>query len=454
MKGWARWVGLALLTTVALAGCGSNNSSTAVTLTVSPGSATVLLNTSVQFVPTAAGSTNAVDWSVNGVLGGNATVGTIDVSGLYTAPSTLPSTGSGVVAQVISVVNNSAIPGSGATGAVIQFRPGSDFSQFVAGNQITVAGNSVASWNSTFPISFAATLSNGNYAVQIPFQGGSPANGTGGTATIAVGITITAQIENTSAVANATVTLDSGIRVSISPSSFTIGTNETFNFFPTYAVSGTSNQTVVWNVTGVGSIDPNSGLYTAPGATGTATVTATSSADTAQFASASVTIVTAMDPTITSITPPSGALGATSQQVYVSGSNFISTTSVLVNHNPIHTGIVSLSSSTLLVVVPDSILSTLPTAPATTVPLTFTVERQGGGEQGCSTPCQLTLSAVRPALVAVTPDSVQAIGGKLVTLDGGYFGTSNSTPGFPGSSVVNVQFNGLAVPSPSFLSDR
>ena len=305
MKGWARWVGLALLTTVALAGCGSNNSSTAVTLTVSPGSATVLLNTSVQFVPTAAGSTNAVDWSVNGILGGNATVGTIDVSGLYTAPSTLPSTGSGVVAQVISVVNNSAIPGSGATGAVIQFRPGSDFSQFVAGNQITVAGNSVASWNSTFPISFAATLSNGNYAVQIPFQGGSPANGTGGTATIAVGITITAQIENTSAVANATVTLDSGIRVSISPSSFTIGTNETFNFFPTYAVSGTSNQTVIWNVTGVGSIDPNSGLYTAPGATGTATVTATSSADTAQFASASVTIVTAMDPTITSITPPS-----------------------------------------------------------------------------------------------------------------------------------------------------
>jgi len=454
MKGWARWVGLALLTTVALAGCGSNNSTTAVTLSVSPGSATVLLNTSVQFIPTAAGSTNAVDWSVNGVLGGNATVGTIDVSGLYTAPSTLPSTGSGVVAQVISAVDNSAIPGSGATGAVIQLRPGSDFSQFVAGNQITVAGSSVAGWNSTFPISFAATLSNGNYAVQIPFQGGSVASGTGGTATIAVGITITAQIENTSAVANARITLDSGIRVSISPSGFTIGTNETFNFFPTYAVSGTANQAVTWSLTGVGSIDPGSGLYTAPGATGTATVTATSAADTAQFANATVTIVAAVDPTITSITPPAGALGATSQQVYLSGSNFISTTSVLVNHNPIQKGIVSLSSSTLLVVVPDSILSTLPTAPATTVPLTFTVERQGGGEQGCSTPCQLTLSAVRPAVVGVTPDSIQTTGGKAVTLDGGYFGTSNSTPGFPGSAVVSVLFNGQPVPSPSFLSDR
>jgi len=356
MKGWAGWLGLALLTTVGLAGCGSN-STTAVTLTVSPNVATVLLNTSVQFVPTAAGSTNTVDWSVNGVLGGNATVGTIDVSGLYTAPATLPSVGSGVVAQIVSIVNNSAIPGSGATGAVVQLKPGSDFSQFVAGNQITIAGNSVATWNATFPISFAAQLSNGNYGVQIPFQSGSPANGTGGTATIAVGITITAQIENTSAVANATVTLDSGIRVSISPSSFTIGTNETFNFFPTFAVSGTSNQTVIWGVTGLGTIDPNSGLYTAPGATGTATVTATSAVDTAQFATATVTIVTATDPTITSITPSTGALGATSQQVYLSGSSFISTTSVLVNHTPILTGIVSLSSSTLLVVVPDSILS-------------------------------------------------------------------------------------------------
>ncbi len=291
--------------------------------------------------------------------------------------------------------------------------------------------------------------------MQIPFQSGSPANGTGGTSTIAVGITITAQIENTSAVANATVTLDSGIRVSISPSSFTIGTNETFNFFPTYAVSGTSNQTVIWSVTGVGAIDPNSGLYTAPGATGTATVTATSAVDTAQFASATVTIVTATDPTITSITPSTGALGATSQQVYLSGSSFISTTSVLVNDTPILTGVVSLSSSTLLVVVPDSILSsTQATTPPTPLPLTFTVERQGGAEQGCSPSCQLTLSAVRPAVVAVTPDSIQATGSKSVTLDGGYFGTSNPTPGFPGSAVVNVQFNGQPAPGPSFLSDR
>ena len=95
------------------------------------------------------------------------------------------------------------------------------------------------------------------------------------------------------------------------------------------------------------------------------------------------------------------------------------------------------------------------TTPPTPLPLTFTVERQGGAEQGCSPACQLTLSAVRPAVVAVTPDSIQPTSGNLgVTLDGGYFGTSNSTPGFPGSAVVSVLFNGQPAPSPSIFPDR
>jgi DNA-binding beta-propeller fold protein YncE len=452
MKGWAGWLGLALLTIVAMAGCGSNNSTT-VTLAVSPASATVLLNTSVQFTPTVTGSSNAVDWSVNGILNGNATVGTI-ASGLYTAPATLPNnTGAGVVAQVVSVVNNTAIPGSGVTGAVVQLQPGVGFTQFIAGNEITIAGNSVAAWDGTFPISAAAQLSNGNYGVQIPFQSGTPANGAGGTATVAVGITITAQVETTSAVATATVTLDSGIRVSIFPSVATIGTNEQFVF--AHFVSGTPNtpagQAVIWTVSGVGTIDPNSGLYVAPSTTGTATLTATSAVDTSQSASISVTVIAAVDPTVSSISPPTGALGATSQQVYLSGANFITTTSVLVNDAPLpSTSITSISSTTLLVALPDTILSTLPTAPATTVPLTFTAERQGGTEQGCSPlPCQVVLSPVRPAVVAATPDSIRpgGSGALTVNLDGGYFGATG------GTSVVNVQFNGVAK-NPQFNSDR
>ncbi|HYY95256.1 MAG TPA: hypothetical protein VE713_12125, partial [Pyrinomonadaceae bacterium] len=41
-----------------------------------------------QFTPTVTGTTNtAVTWAVNGVAGGNATVGTIDATGKYTAPA-------------------------------------------------------------------------------------------------------------------------------------------------------------------------------------------------------------------------------------------------------------------------------------------------------------------------------------------------------------------------------
>ena len=98
-----------------------------------------------------------------------------------------------------------------------------------------------------------------------------------------------------------------------------------------------------------------------------------------------MTIVTAADPTLTALSPTTGALGATFQNVYLSGSNFICTTAVLVNGTPLPAGSLSaLSSSTFLVVLPDSVLSTLPTSGTTTVTLTFTVEREGGSPQACS----------------------------------------------------------------------
>ncbi len=59
----------------------------AVTVAVSPTTASVQTGTTKQF--TASGST--VTWSVNGVNGGNATVGTVSPAGLYTAPAAVPS---------------------------------------------------------------------------------------------------------------------------------------------------------------------------------------------------------------------------------------------------------------------------------------------------------------------------------------------------------------------------
>jgi DNA-binding beta-propeller fold protein YncE len=445
---------LALVIGLVMAGCKSSPSTT--TIAVSPASATVLLGTSFQFLSSASGSNNAVQWSVNGVPNGNATVGTISSTGLYTAPASRPVQASAVAVPVVFAIANSSIPNSGSTGSVIELQSGFSVTNFAPGNTINISGNSQPGWNSSFIIQASGLLSNGKFGVQIGTPPGPPANGVGGTATATPNITISAQVQSTSAIANATVTLDSGIRVALSQPTCTIGTNETFTF--TAPVSGTSNQAVSWSVSGVGTIDPSTGLYTAPATAGTATVTATSVADPTESASATVTVATAADPTVTALSPTTGALGATRQDVYLSGSNFICTTAVLVNGTPLPAGsLFTLSSTTFLVVLPDTVLSTLPALNTATVTLTFTVEREGGSPQNCSTAtaCQLVLSPVRPAVVASKPDSIAAGTGTPVTLDGGYFGTATGTRtgGFTGSPMVSVRFNGATV-TPTFLSDR
>lgn len=54
---------------------------------------TLLTNGSAQLTATVANAGPAVTWSVNGVVGGNAAVGTITTGGLYTAPASVPSGG-------------------------------------------------------------------------------------------------------------------------------------------------------------------------------------------------------------------------------------------------------------------------------------------------------------------------------------------------------------------------
>lgn len=63
-----------------------------VSVTISPLSATVTTGGTQQFTATVQNTNNnAVTWQVNGVTGGNATVGTVSSSGVYTAPAVVPS---------------------------------------------------------------------------------------------------------------------------------------------------------------------------------------------------------------------------------------------------------------------------------------------------------------------------------------------------------------------------
>ena len=101
--------------TVGLPGCGGGVSSTttmpppsqSVTVTVTSSGSSVLLGDMQQLTAKVTGTPNtAVSWSVNGVSGGNSTVGTISNTGLYTAPQILPNAAS-VTIQATSQANSS-----------------------------------------------------------------------------------------------------------------------------------------------------------------------------------------------------------------------------------------------------------------------------------------------------------------------------------------------------------
>ena len=90
-----------------LSNCGSSSTTEmpAVSLSISDPSNSVLVGQTVQFTATVSGSSNtAVTWSVNGVPGGNSSVGTISSTGLYTAPGSPPSPNP-VAVQAMSVAD-------------------------------------------------------------------------------------------------------------------------------------------------------------------------------------------------------------------------------------------------------------------------------------------------------------------------------------------------------------
>ena len=76
-----------------LASCGGGvGGEQQITVTINPTSIILTVNQSIPFTDTVTGTTNtAVQWQVNGLVGGTATTGTINASGVYTAPAQVPS---------------------------------------------------------------------------------------------------------------------------------------------------------------------------------------------------------------------------------------------------------------------------------------------------------------------------------------------------------------------------
>ncbi len=93
---------------------GESEKKPTIKVTVNPAAATVPVNASQQFNASISGTANsAVTWSVNGVNGGSSVAGTISGSGLYTAPSAVPSP------DRVTVTATSAADGSESVSAEV-----------------------------------------------------------------------------------------------------------------------------------------------------------------------------------------------------------------------------------------------------------------------------------------------------------------------------------------------
>jgi DNA-binding beta-propeller fold protein YncE len=257
-----------------------------------------------------------------------------------------------------------------------------------------------------------------------------------------------------------TVTIDSGIRVQITPTSAAIGPGENFQF--TATVTGSSNTAIVWLVNQIpggnatlGFVCPNLGApcgnpgeYFAPTASpGTVSVTAQSGADATQQASATVTVGSGGPPAFSAtgpLEPGVAAEGSAQQDVYVSGTNLLSTTQVLVGGVALPSTAVTFLGETLLRV-------TIPAAQlAIAGSIGITLQSQDGSLSSGTMPLQV--NPVRPALIASSPDGVQESNGGAsltVSLTGGYFVPNKTTATFNG-----IGCGGGAQVCTTFLNSR
>ena len=265
--------------------------------------------------------------------------------------------------------------------------------------------------------------------------------------------------------------------VKVTPATATIATGQTFQF--TATVQGPTSSGVNWAVCtstagstgltcggpGLGTIT-SSGAYTAPGTLPSSPVIiqATVVADSSQTGTVTVAVVTASAPTISSIEPTIAAAGSAQQDIYVTGTNFLSTEEVFVGPagQPGTAVPTTLLSTSLL-------RATIPAAQlAAAGQQQVTVQTPDGSLTAPVTQI-FTLFATRPALISEVPDNVsQGTLSPPVTLNGGFFSTAaaNATTAtfnagppiaftFNSSRQLNVPISTPAVPGlyPLVLQD-
>jgi DNA-binding beta-propeller fold protein YncE len=320
---------------------------------------------------------------------------------------------------------------------------------------VTGGSTTTVSWQICLPVAVTSPLTQPKTCTPIPGVTGSGSSTVTGYGTITQNGVYTAPTTipqsnsfevmavstvNSTAFGVSYVRIDSGIRVQMIPISATIATQETYSI--TANVTGTTNTAVTWSVNSIvggnatdGTVvptGPQTALYTAPAAPLTAMVTATSAADSSQSADSTITVVQAADPKIASLDPSTAEQGSAQQDVYLTGTEFFSTSQIIVNGAAVPT--TWISETVMRATIPPTFLSQAASLPVQ-------VRQQNGDVSSCASSggCVLSVNPVRPALIASSPNSVVATAtGFGVNLTGGFFSQAATTvtfDGFPGTTT-------------------
>jgi hypothetical protein len=302
-----------------------------IAITLSPATTVVPTGGAQVFTADVSGAGNlgvGISWSINGVAGSSATLGTIvattDSTATYTAPALVPTPATVTIT---------------ATSTTDSSKSGSAMATIVCSNSLSISPQA-ASVALTQTQIFTASLCGHGGDIVWDVNGVVGGNSTNGTITVTGSNTalysapanlpatepLTIHATAGTLVASATVTIVSTVTVNVSPPSANVLTSQRITLTPT--VVGTSDTAVTWTVNGIANGSAASGLicqhasnpcqapaistsasvdYLAPSAVpapNPVTVTATSTADLSRSASTTITVSSANVAVSVMISPP------------------------------------------------------------------------------------------------------------------------------------------------------
>jgi uncharacterized protein (DUF1800 family) len=363
-------------------------------LVVSPTSATVRGGDSQPFTAQVNGKAVTVNWSVNGVAGGNATTGTISATGAYTAPE-FPPTANGITIGAVETSDSTKTASSSITldNPIPQITTATPTSIQVGTFNLTVNGAHFAN---------GATIYFGSTALTTTRTSSTQLTAPGTATTGQVGsISITVKNPDPGTISSGSVTAQvvnsNGISVQVTPASVTLhgGTHQFFSA----KVTGSANQSVTWTVNNQGGgtstigYVTSGGDYAAPSTVptpNTITITATSVADATKNGTSIVTVQNPI-PVLTGINPNSIGVGAF--LITVTGTGFVSGAKVNFGGQALTTTFVSATELTAI--------GTATAAQAGSVQVTVTNPDPGGTTSGVLTAQVVNAGPVISAAAAV-----------------------------------------------------